>query len=75
MRDAGLLLAAGLAVGAVLSLIAARTATTLLFGVTPGDPATLVAAIVGLALVAALASWVPAHRAARLEPTIALREE
>ena len=41
MREAAVLLAAGVAVGLVLSVIAARAATTLLFGLQPGDPATL----------------------------------
>jgi ABC-type lipoprotein release transport system permease subunit len=52
-----------------------RFASALLFGVTPHDPATLGAAVVGLALVAALASYVPALRASRLEPIEALRDE
>ena len=48
---------------------------TLLFGVKPGDLATLAMAAVGLGVVALLASYVPAARASHLEPTIALREE
>jgi ABC-type lipoprotein release transport system permease subunit len=54
---------------------AARTATTLLFGLQPGDPLTLAAAAAGLGMVALLASYLPAVRASRLEPTEALREE
>jgi putative ABC transport system permease protein len=75
MREAGVLLIAGLCVGTALAVAAARTASTLLFGLGPGDPATLAIAAGALAAVAALASYLPAHRAARLEPTIALREE
>jgi ABC-type antimicrobial peptide transport system permease subunit len=75
MREAGLLLAIGIAMGAALSLAAARTATSLLFGFQPHDPATIVVAIVGLAAVAAAASFLPAHRASRLDPMAALREE
>jgi putative ABC transport system permease protein len=75
MREAGLLLAIGIAMGAALSLAAARTATSLLFGLKPHDPATIVVAIVGLAAVAAAASFLPAHRASRLDPMAALREE
>ena len=75
MREAGLLLIAGLGAGATLAVAAARTARTLLFGLGPGDPATLAIAAGALAAVAALASYLPAQRAARLEPTIALREE
>jgi ABC-type antimicrobial peptide transport system permease subunit len=75
MREAGLLLAGGVVVGTALAIAAARTAATLLFGLHPGDPATLAMAAVGLGSVAMLASYLPALRAARLEPTEALREE
>ncbi|HJZ76258.1 MAG TPA: ABC transporter permease [Vicinamibacterales bacterium] len=75
MREAGVLLVAGVAVGTTLAVAAARTAATLLFGLHPGDPATLAMAAVGLGTVAMVASYLPALRAARLEPTEALREE
>jgi putative ABC transport system permease protein len=75
MREAGLLLGAGVIVGAVLAVVAARTASALLFGLKPGDPSTLALAIGALAAVAMLASYLPALRASRLEPIEALREE
>jgi predicted permease len=75
VREAAVLLVAGLAVGAVLSVFAARTADTFLYGLTPGDPVTLALAMAGLAAVTLFASWVPARRASRLAPTVALREE
>jgi predicted permease len=75
MREAGLLLAGGVVVGVLLAIAAARAATTLLFGLHPGDPSTLAMAIAGLGLIAMLASYLPALRAAHLEPTEALREE
>jgi ABC-type antimicrobial peptide transport system permease subunit len=75
MREAGTLLAAGLIVGAVLSLFAARAAAALLYGLKPDDPLTLVASAAILAAAAAAASFLPAQRAARLDPMIALREE
>jgi ABC-type antimicrobial peptide transport system permease subunit len=75
MGEAGGLLAAGLAIGVPAALALTGFASALLFGVTPRDPATLGAAVVGLALVAALASYVPALRASRLEPIEALRDE
>jgi putative ABC transport system permease protein len=75
LRDATTLLAIGVAVGAIAALSAAQMAKSLLFGLTPNDPATLAAAVVGLGAVALVASYVPARRASRLEPTIALREE
>jgi len=75
LRESGMLLAAGVVVGAVLAVGAARTASALLFGLTPGDPITFAKAVAGLAAVAALASYLPAARAARIDPTLALREE
>ncbi|HEV8348053.1 MAG TPA: ABC transporter permease [Vicinamibacterales bacterium] len=75
MREAGVLLGAGLIVGGVMAVLAARTASTLLFGLHPGDPATLAMSAIALAAVAMLASYLPALRAARLEPTEALRDE
>ena len=57
------------------AIIAARSAGALLFGLKPYDPATLAMAASALTLVAALASYLPALRASRLEPTEALREE
>jgi len=75
MREAGLLLGAGLVVGGVMAVMAARAASTLLFGLQPGDPSTLAMSAVALAGVAMLASYLPALRASRLEPTEALREE
>jgi ABC-type antimicrobial peptide transport system permease subunit len=75
MREAGVLVAAGVAVGLLLAVAAARAATALLFGLRPGDPSTLAMAAGGLGLIAMLASYLPAIRASRLEPTEALREE
>ena len=75
VREAGVLLAAGLVIGGVLSVFAARTAETFLFGLKPGDPVTLALAMASLASVTLMASWIPAMRASRVQPTVALREE
>jgi ABC-type antimicrobial peptide transport system permease subunit len=75
LRESGVLLGTGVVAGAVLSVAAARTASALLFGLSPGDPATFAQAVVVLAGVAALASYVPAQRAARVDPCLALRED
>lgn len=75
MREAAVLLMLGVVLGAALALVAARTAASLLYGLKPHDPLTLALAVFALATVAALASFLPAHRAARLDPMAALREE
>lgn len=75
MREAGLLLIVGLALGTALSIAAARAATSLLYGLQPSDPLTIVLAVALLAAVAIVASGIPALRAARLNPMTALREE
>jgi predicted permease len=75
MREAGVLVAIGLAIGVVAALGAGRVASTLLFGLASYDPLTLVTAAGALAAVAAIASGVPAWRASRLQPTEALRED
>jgi predicted permease len=70
----GVLVAAGIVVGAAASLWAARFVETLLFGLEPRDPATLAGAAAVLAAVAAVAGWLPARRAARVDPAQVLRE-
>jgi putative ABC transport system permease protein len=75
LREAGLLLAVGLAAGLLLAVWAARAAATLLFGLQPHDPVTLISAALLLAAVALAASYGPARRAAALEPMQALRDE
>ena len=75
LKEAGALLAAGLVVGTALALSTGKAAETLLFGLKPTDPFTIVMAVVLLAVVAMLASFVPALRAARTQPMAALREE
>lgn len=75
MREAGMLLAIGIAIGTVLSLAAGRGASTLLFGLKWYDPFTLASAIVLLAGIGAAATFLPARRASRLDPMVALRSE
>ena len=69
------LAAAGVAIGLVLALAAARVMRGLLFHVSPNDPATFASVAAALLAVAALASYIPARRATRVDPMIALRGE
>ncbi len=75
LREAGTLLAVGLAIGTILSLVAATSARALLFGLKPSDPLTLAIAVASLTAIAAIASLLPAQRAAKLDPMAALRED
>jgi predicted permease len=68
------LVVGGLALGLIAALVTTRVLRSLLFDVTPSDPATFAAVIAMLALAALTASWIPARRAAGLQPTEALRE-
>ena len=69
-----LLVAIGVIVGAGVSVWASRFVTTLLFGLQPRDPATLALAALVLSIIGALAGWIPARRAARIDPARVLRE-
>jgi predicted permease len=69
------LAAIGLALGAVVSAVASHALTGLLYGVTYGDPSTFLAATAVMLTVAALAGYVPALRASRIDPMVALRRE
>jgi putative ABC transport system permease protein len=75
LRKAATLLVAGLALGAGLALASASAASALLFGLRPRDPITLALAAAVLTAVALGASYLPARRAAALDPIASLREE
>jgi len=67
--------AAGLALGIAGAYAAARQIRSMLYGVTPDDPWTYSAVAILLAAVAAAAAYIPARRAAALDPAITLRQE
>ncbi len=66
---------AGLAAGLALAIAATRLLKTMLFGIAPTDPLSFAAVALVLTAVAMAASWIPARRAARLDPMAALRHE
>jgi predicted permease len=75
LREAMVLVVVGLSVGATGAIIAARIIATQLFGVAPTDPITIGAALLLMTVVAGAASLLPARRAAKVDPMVALRYE
>ena len=75
LGQGGALLGIGLAVGLLGALGASRLLRGLLFGVTPYDPVTLGGVAILLAAIGILACWLPAARAARVDPAVSLRAE
>ncbi len=73
--QAGKLAAAGVAAGLVAAVLASRVLQSQLFEIAPTDGATYAAVAISLLLVALLASWIPAWRAARIDPMRALRND
>jgi putative ABC transport system permease protein len=72
----GLALSAiGLVIGVIAALMLTRLMTTMLVGVKPADPLTFVAMVLLFLAIATASSWIPANRAAGIEPNKALREE
>jgi predicted permease len=65
----------GLGIGLTISWAATRAMTNLLFGVAASDPSTYMGVAALLGAIALMASWLPARRAARLDPIVVLREE
>ena len=75
LREAVLLVLIGVGIGVPVMLYVARFAKSLLFELSPTDPVSLVGAGLGLMLVALLAGYLPARRATKVDPLVALRDE
>jgi predicted permease len=75
MREVLLLVAVGVAIGAPAALLSSRLVNSMLFGLHGNDPFSLLAAVFVLLFIAALAGYLPAQRASRVDPMVALRYE
>jgi predicted permease len=65
----------GAAIGLVVAVIASRALAAMLFGVTPTEPSVLASAVAALLVIAVIAAWIPARRAALVDPLVALRAD
>jgi ABC-type antimicrobial peptide transport system permease subunit len=75
MREVLLLVAIGVAIGAPAALLSSKLVASMLFGLGASDPASLLIAVTIMLLIAALAGYLPARRASRIDPMVALRYE
>jgi len=75
LREAGWLGVVGVGAGLAAALLLARVVKSMLYGIAPDDPLTMAGGVVVLMGAALLASWIPARRAAGVEPMVALRHE
>ena len=75
LREALMLAIIGIGIGLIASFGLTNTAKTLLFGLQPNDPMTIASATALLFFVAVVAGYLPAHRAAQVDPMVALRDE
>ena len=75
VRQGGMVAFAGIVIGLVAALAGSRLIASVLYGISPRDPVVFASMAIALQLVALIACWLPARRAAALSPTIALRAD
>jgi putative ABC transport system permease protein len=75
LKEAGRLIAIGVLFGLVAALALGKIITSILFGIDPHDLLTFSVIPLALTAIALIAAWIPAHRASRVNPLSALREE
>ena len=74
LAESGVLVGVGVVTGVVCAILVSRWAQSLLYALKPWDPSSLILAAGTLALVSLAAAWIPARRASRVSPAVALRE-
>jgi ABC-type antimicrobial peptide transport system permease subunit len=75
LGNAAAVVGSGIAIGMVGVYVLGRVVESMLFGVRPNDPSTLVIAGIAIAIVGALAAAIPARRAVRIDPMVVLRND
>jgi ABC-type antimicrobial peptide transport system permease subunit len=75
LRETIALVAIGVAIGVPVAVAAARFIASMLFGVDTTDPITIFLAILGMLAICLIAGYIPARRATRVDPMVALRYE
>jgi ABC-type antimicrobial peptide transport system permease subunit len=75
LREAIVLAGMGIALGIPMALVLAAILDSIVFGIAAYDPTTMLASALVLVTVSAAAAWIPARRAARIDPMVALRQE
>jgi predicted permease len=75
LKEVAILASLGVVAGLAAAVYLTRRVESQLFGITPNDPATLATAVVMLLMVALVAGWIPARRATKIDPMLALRTE
>ena len=75
MRESMILVLAGVLLGVAGAIAAGRPIASLLFGLAPADPLTIAVAIAVMLLLSSVGAYLPARRASRVDPIVALRYE
>jgi len=75
LREALTLAGIGVAIGLPITLALVRVVRSFLYGIEPHDPLTIIGTVLIMVMVAGLAAWIPARRAARVDPMVTLRYE